>query len=197
MIKTSYNRQYWEKRYQEGKTGWDAGEITPPLKSYADGLTHKDLKILIPGGGNSYEAEYLFRSGFHQVWVVDIAREPLQNLSDRCPGFPSAQLLQQDFFSLTPTFDLMLEQTFFCSFEPAHRPAYAEQCARLLRPGGRLAGVLFDCTFEQPGPPFGGNREEYRRYFEPYFDFLHWDSCYHSIAPRAGKELFMVLEKKI
>lgn len=196
MIKTSYDRQYWENRYQEGETSWDAGAISPPIRFYADQLTRQDVSILIPGSGNSHEAEYLFRSGFHQVWVVDIAKEPLQNLSDRYPAFPSAQLLHQDFFSLNPTFDLILEQTFFCSFEPAHRPAYAQQCARLLRPGGKLAGVLFDCTFEKQGPPFGGDREEYRRYFEPYFNFLHWDTCYNSLPARAGRELFMVLEKK-
>lgn len=32
-----------------------------PLKVYFDQLTNKDLKILIPGGGNSHEAEYLLK----------------------------------------------------------------------------------------------------------------------------------------
>jgi SAM-dependent methyltransferase len=196
MIKTSYNRQYWEKRYQDGLTAWDTGGITLPLKIYVDQLMQKQPDILIPGAGNSYEAEYLFRSGSSHVWVVDIAEAPLQNLAARCPDFPSGQLLQQDFFSLTQTFDLILEQTFFCSFEPGHRQAYAHQCARLLRPGGKLAGVLFDCEFEKQGPPFGGSQEEYRRYFELYFDFLHWETCNNSIPPRAGRELFVVLQKK-
>ena len=38
---------YWEKRYQKGETGWDAGQITTPIKEYIDQLTNKNLKILI------------------------------------------------------------------------------------------------------------------------------------------------------
>ena len=52
--------EYWNTRYVENDFGWDAGEITTPLKTYFDQLKDKSLKILIPGAGNSYEAEYLF-----------------------------------------------------------------------------------------------------------------------------------------
>ena len=196
MIKTSYTQQYWENRYQAHQTTWDAGGVTTPLRTYIDQLTDRAAKILIPGAGNGYEAEYLFTKGFTQVWVVDIAAAPLQNLATRCPDFPAVHLLHGDFFALDQTFDLILEQTFFCSFEPVHRPAYARTCARLLRPGGGLVGVLFDRPFTHEGPPFGGSREEYHPYFAPYFDFRHWATCYNSIPPRAGRELFMRLSKK-
>ena len=36
---------YWEERYQKGETGWDAGQITTPIKEYIDQLTNKNLKI--------------------------------------------------------------------------------------------------------------------------------------------------------
>jgi thiopurine S-methyltransferase len=54
---------------------------------------------------------------------------------------------------------------------------------------------LFDRDFEN-SPPFGGNAEEYRNYFEPYFTFKVFEPCRNSIAPRAGSELFMILQKK-
>jgi len=55
---------YWENRYQNQQTGWDIGEISSPLKAYIDQLEDKSIKILIPGAGNAYEAEYLFLNGF-------------------------------------------------------------------------------------------------------------------------------------
>jgi hypothetical protein len=47
-------KEYWENRYINQEIGWDVGEITTPLKTYIDQLENKKLRILIPGGGNSY-----------------------------------------------------------------------------------------------------------------------------------------------
>ncbi|PRY12336.1 thiopurine S-methyltransferase [Pontibacter ummariensis] len=191
-----FNAAYWQQRYQNGETGWDTGDITTPLKEYFDQLQKKNLRILIPGCGNAYEAEYLFWQGFKQVFVADVAAAPLQHFAQRVPGFPKDHLLQQDFFELRGTFDLLVEQTFFCALDPALRPKYASKSAELLKHGGKLVGLLFDTTFAHAGPPFGGNRQEYSAYFAPYFNFLHFDTAYNSIKPRQGRELFILLEKK-
>lgn len=190
------NADYWQKRYLSGQTGWDTGEITPPLKEYFDQLPKKDLRILVPGCGRAYEAEYLYKVGFRQVYVADVAEAPLREFAQRVPDFPKSQLLQQDFFQLEGQYDLIVEQTFFCALDPALRPAYARQCAALLKPGGKLVGLLFDTTFSHEGPPFGGSKAEYKTYFEPYFQFLHFEQAYNSIKPRQGSELFILLEKK-
>lgn len=55
---------FWNNKYKDHKTGWDLGVISPPLKTYFEQLENKSLKILIPGGGNAHEAEYLFKKGF-------------------------------------------------------------------------------------------------------------------------------------
>jgi methyl halide transferase len=190
------NENYWQDRYEKSQTQWDAGAITPPLRQYIDQLHDRNLKILIPGCGQAYEAEYLHQHGFQNVFVADLALYPLQALKHRVPDFPKHHLLHQDFFSLQGSFDLILEQTFFCALTPDLRPEYARKCASLLKPGGKLAGVLFEAEFEHPGPPFGGNREEYRHYFEPYFSFMVFDRCYNSLGPRQGRELFILLQKK-
>ena len=75
---------YWDNRYQENTSRWDLGKVSPPIKAYVDSLTDKSLKILIPGGGNSWEAEYLHQKGFTHVFVVDLASTPLQNLKKEC-----------------------------------------------------------------------------------------------------------------
>ncbi len=187
------NSHYWEMRYAQHKTDWDIGHVSPPLKSYFDQLENKQLKMLIPGAGNAYEAEYLYQQGFKNVVVADIARQPLTNLQLRCSEIPGDNLLLKDFFDLEPAYDLIIEQTFFCALQPALRPEYVQQMKKLLKPGGKLAGVLFDRTFID-NPPFGGTAKEYEALFAPHFRILHLAPCYNSLPGR--KEVFIELEKK-
>jgi hypothetical protein len=189
------NKDFWENKYANQDTGWDTGGITDPIKTYIDRLKSKELSILIPGAGNGYEAEYLHQNGFKNVDVIDLASRPLLNLKTRVPNFPDSQLIQGDFFELDKKYDLILEQTFFCALDPALRPAYAKKMSELLHSGGKLAGVLFDFALSETGPPFGGSREEYLQYFEPYFKIKTLEKCYNSIKPRMGNELFIIFEK--
>ena len=190
---------YWSARYATGRDAWDTGRATPPLQAYFDQLdSTRQLRILIPGAGRAYEAEVLHRRGFDQVFVADLSAAPLVALARRVPGFPAAHLLEANFFDLPadPPYDLIVEQTFFCALAPTLRPAYARHCAHLLRPGGTLAGLLFEADFGvSPEPPFGGTREEYRAYFAPYFDFQHFDTAHNSLPARRGRELFICLKK--
>ena len=132
------------------------------------------------------------------MFVADLAPEAAGGPAAARTQFPAAHLLHPDFFALPPLppYDLIVEQTFFCALDPALRPAYARQCAALLRPGGTLMGLLFDTDFgPEPEPPFGGSREEYRAYFAPYFDFRHFETANNSLKPRQGRELFICLKK--
>lgn len=190
---------YWSNRYNEKMTGWDIGYPSTPIKEYIDQLENKDLKILIPGAGNAYEAEYLHAIGFKNVFVLDISEFPLNALKERSPKFPSSQLLKENFFEHRGQYDLIFEQTFFCSFEPTsvNRIDYAEQMSKLLKPSGKLVGLWFNHElFEGAKRPFGGNREEYLSYLIPYFEIKTFESCYNSIKPRSGNELFGIFVKK-
>ncbi len=187
--------QYWSGRYNARDTPWDAGTITTPLREFINSLGRKDLRILIPGAGNAYEAEYLHRQGFNEVYVADISPVPLRTLSERCPDFPPGHLLCQDFFTLEGQYDLILEQTFFCAIHPSLRTSYVDQSLALLRPGGRLAGVLFDDPLFTDHPPYGGTMEEYASLFLPFFACRVMERCYNSIPPRDGREIFIDLQK--
>ena len=189
------DEDYWATRYKENRIKWDIGTISNPLKEYIDQLEDKSLKILIPGSGNSYEAEYLHLQGFTNVFVVDIAKEPLENLKSRVPSFPKEHLLQQDFFDLDLQFDLVLEQTFFCALNIDLRSKYVEKMKDLLHANGKLAGLLFNFKRTKFGPPFGGSPEEYKEIFQPYFQIVKLENCYNSISPRSGNELFFIFRK--
>ena len=178
---------YWEERYQNEETGWDAGKITTPLKEYIDQLTDKNLTILIPGAGNGHEFDYLIDNGFKNVFVVDIAVTPLENIKKRKPEY-SSHLINDDFFSLTTTYDLILEQTFFCALPPTMRQKYVWKIYNSLEPNGVICGLLFDKQFDS-GPPFGGSRVEYEKLFKDSFIIEKLESANNSIEPRKNSEL--------
>lgn len=189
------DNQYWTNRYREQQTGWDIGHVSPPLQNYFDQLNNKDLHILIPGAGNSYEAEYLHKKGFSHVYVCDIAEEPLTNLKKRCPEFPHDHLLLIDFFSLERQFDLIIEQTFFCALHPELRSNYFKKMSELLNVNGQLVGLLFNDVLNTTHPPFGGNPSEYEQLCAPFLQIKRMEICTNSIAPRAGRELFIQMKR--
>ena len=152
--------------------GWDIGYPSTPLKEFIDTLEDKSIRILIPGCGNAYEAEYLHQQVFENVFVIDIAPLALEGFSERVPGFPKDHLILGDFFEHDSEYDLILEQTFFCALNPDLRPAYTKKMHALLAPKGKLAGVMFKFPLTEKEPPFGGSAEEYQGYFEEYFENL-------------------------
>lgn len=184
----------WEELYQKKDTGWDIGYPSTPLKEYIDQLENKALKILIPGAGNSHEAEYLFQQGFSNVWIIDIAPSAITNFKTRVADFPKEQILLGDFFEHQAQYDLIFEQTFFCAIHPSKRKPYAKKMKELLYPTGKLVGLFFNDRLNMDHPPYGGNQEEYLSIFSPYFENIKMDTCYNSIEPRASRELFVMMQ---
>lgn len=159
------------------------------------------MTVLIPGCGNGYEAAYLLENGFRHVTMLDIAPTAVEMIRRRMEASAPElavhlQLICGDFFKHEGAYDLILEQTFFCALDPALREDYVRKMKALLKPGGKLAGVLFDKSFPG-GPPFGGSISEYKRLFEPHFRIKTMAPCYNSIPPRAGAEAFFILENPV
>lgn len=189
------NKAYWTKRYLSNDIPWDAGAVTTPIKEYIDQLTNKELKILIPGVGNGYELRYLYEKGFKNVYGLDFSETPINSFSKANPNFPKQQLFVDDFFEHSATYDLIIEQTFFCALQPELRPLYVNKMHSLLKPNGKLAGVLFAFPLTEKGPPFGGSLEEYEQLFSTNFLIETLQPCYNSIKPRQNNEYFIILKK--
>lgn len=185
------DKTYWTSRYENQSVGWDIGYVSTPLKTYIDQLSDKEIRILIPGAGNSYEAEYLYGRGFHNVYVCDLSPIPLQRLRESITDIPESRLIEGDFFELEGQYDLILEQTFFCALNVDLRSNYIQKMHQLLVPKGQLVGVLFNRHFDLPGPPFGGSLAEYRFLFASLLDIDIMEPCYNSIPARSGSELFI------
>ena len=186
----------WNGLYLATDTPWDIGYASPPLTEYANTLADKNLRILIPGCGNAYEASYLLENGFTSVTLIDISTVLADRLRNRLANHQQhVKVVTGDFFELVDQFDLIVEQTFFCALHPSLRRAYAKKMSELLVPNGKLAGVLFNREFTG-GPPYGGNAEEYRDLFGTLFTIKTLEPCYNSIKPRMGSELFFELVKR-
>ena len=193
--------QFWQQRYEQDNIGWDMGQVSPPLKAYIDQLPEsaKEQAILVPGAGNAYEVGYLHEQGFTNVTLVDFAAAPIAAFAERYPDFPAKHLICADFFELSPEqyqFDWVLEQTFFCAINLSRRDEYVQQMAALLKPNGKLIGLLFDKDFGRDEPPFGGTKDEYQQRFATHFDIDIMEPSYNSHPARQGSELFIKMHVK-
>lgn len=195
MNEKKLDAAYWNTRYLQQQTGWDIGSSSTPLHEYMQTVEDKNSAVLIPGCGNAYEAAALLKEGFTNITLLDISTVLTAELKKKFINQP-VKIITADFFEHQGQYDLILEQTFFCALNPAYRQAYIEQMHRLLKPGGKLAGVLFNKYFEG-GPPFGGNREEYMQLFSKHFTIKKMELCNNSIQPRSGTELFFIAVKPV
>lgn len=190
--------EYWNNRFLNHDTPWDAGQVSTPLKEYIDQLSNKSISILLPGCGNAHEAEYLLQKGFTHITVIDLAETVTGKLKEKFKADDGFRLhiIKGNFFALQQSFDLILEQTFLCALHPSLRKKYAHHCKEILSSNGKIAGVLFNRKFAAEGPPFGGCIDEYLKLFNPCFNIKTLESCYNSIPPRAGAECFLIAVKK-
>jgi methyl halide transferase len=188
------DQAYWDAQYKAKATGWDLGIVSPPIQEFIDTIQDKNSAILIPGGGNSYEAEYLLQQGFTNITVIDIAPTLIEVLQQKFVNHPNIKIILGDFFEHQGQYDWIIEQTFFCALPPTMRPKYVWKMHQLLAPKGKIVGLLFNRDFEE-GPPFGGNKVEYINLFSGAFSIQKMEVCPNSVAPRANSELFIELEK--
>ncbi len=188
--------EWWEQRWKNGQTGWDIGHASPPITEYMAQHTNKNAAILIPGCGNAHEAEYLIENGFQDITLLDISPTAVELAKKKFADYPQIRVICDDFFKHDGKYDLIIEQTFFCTLLPEGRYMYANKAYELLNKGGKIVGVLFGIPFPHQGPPFGGTSAEYKSIFEKKFHIQTMDECYNSIKPRAGNELFINLVRK-
>jgi SAM-dependent methyltransferase len=188
------NQEYWDTQYKVKATGWDIGSVSGPIKTIVDALENKNSSILIPGCGNSYEAEYLLKQGFTNVTVIDIAPTLVAAISEKFADNENIKVVLGDFFELEGKYDLIIEQTFFCALPPTMRQKYVWKMHQLLAENGKIEGVLFNRDFDV-SPPFGGNKAEYEQLFVAAFDLVKLELCQNSIEKRTNTELVIDFQK--
>ena len=185
---------YWDLQWKSKTTGWDLGEPSPPLVRIIDSIEDNTSAILIPGCGSGYETTYLLEKGFTNITLIDISETACELLSNKFASHPEVHICCEDFFEHRGTYDIIIEQTFFCALPPAWRQRYVWKMFQMLNPKGILAGLLFDRQFEK-SPPFGGSRAEYIQLFQHSFDISKLETAENSVLPRANSELSFLFQK--
>jgi SAM-dependent methyltransferase len=157
---------FWDARYRDGVTPWDAGGVPPQLLEWLK--TAVPRKVLMPGCGTGYEVRAFAQHG-HDVTAIEFsdaaieaARRELGPLADR--------LKKADFFSFaTASFDLVYERAFMCALPRRMWPQWAARVAALVRPGGELAGFFY-FNDNARGPPFGISAAALGELLSPRFE---------------------------
>lgn len=187
------NSDYWEERYQEGRTGWDLGVPAPAFVGLLNlGQAPRPGRIAVLGSGRGHDALLFAEKGFDVVGF-DFAPSAIAAATQAAQQRNlTAQFFQRNIFELVPEFahcfDYVLEHTCFCAIAPEQRSEYVKLVHALLRPDGELI-ALFWAHNMSGGPPFGVTVDELQELFMPYFEFLSFEQADNSVANRSDEYL--------
>lgn len=183
----------WRQAWKKGTTPWDAGTSPPALQYLLARGQIPAGRIFVPGCGTGYDLATLARADREVVGLdlSDEARAAFLAVHDDLSGSVSYEV--GDFFSYEPeeAFDFVWDYTFFCALDPQQRRAWAGTMARLVRPSGLLATLLF--PFEDPlsgreGPPWPINTDLVRGLIEVSFEEMEVTEMEQTHPGREGRE---------
>lgn len=174
-------REFWEKRWSEGKTGFHEGAANAMLVEHVARIeTKKPARILVPLAGKSADMRWLAERG-HEVVGVEIVPQALRAFFEEWHVEPASTKLGRhtalaakgvtmvcaDVFDVTPddlgTFDVVYDRAALVALEPPMRKPYVEACRALLRDGGATFLVAF--AYDQSvthGPPWSVDEKTVR-----------------------------------
>lgn len=187
---------FWDRRFRQGTTPWDAGGVPAALQSYSrERAVSATPRVLIPGCGSAHEAAFLDHLGWPVV-ALDFSAAAVE-AARRNLGDWNGRLVQDDFFthaSDTP-YDLIYERAFLCALPRKLWAGYGEHMARLLADKGVLAGFFY-LGDEPKGPPFPIRRSDLDALLEPFFVLIDERDVDDSLPVFAGSERWMVWQRR-
>jgi SAM-dependent methyltransferase len=187
--------EFWDVRFREGFTPWDAGGVPEAVRAFLGRETGK-LRVLIPGCGTAYEARAFAEAG-HDVVAIDFSTAAVAAARQVLGPFERVLVLGDFFeFDFGAPFDVVYERAFLCALPRAHWRRWASRVADVLHPGGCLAGFFF--RDDGPGgPPFGLQAGELESLLAPAFDRIEDAPVSDSIPVFAGRERWRVWRRRI
>jgi len=189
MAQDSSRPDFWDSRYRDGTTPWDAGGVPPRLLAWLEENPSR-LRVLVPGCGSGYEVRAFAERG-HDVLGIDFSDAVVEKLAGR--------VRKADFFELAePPFDLVYERTFLCALPRRMWPDWARKIAELVRPGGRLAGFFY-LNDNERGPPFGIDPDRLSEIRGENFALIEDEPvpAAQSVPVLAGHEVWQVWRRRL
>jgi SAM-dependent methyltransferase len=183
--------EFWDTRFRDGVTPWDAGGAPAHLRDWISGK--KPCRVLVPGAGSGYEVR-LFTGLGHDVLAIDFSDAAIE--AARQLG---VSVKKADFFGLRDgPFDLIYERAFLCALPRTRWPEWGRRMAELVRPGGELAGFFY-IDDNQRGPPFGTSHEGLAGLRAEAFELKENQAvpAEQSIPVFQGREIWQVWKRRL
>lgn len=196
MASDSAEPDFWETRYRQGVTPWDAGRVPPRLEGWLATLPPRQ-RVLVPGCGSGYEVKRFAERG-DDVLGIDFSDAAL-DAARRTLGPFAHRVRKADFFAFSaPPFDVVYERTFMCALPPRERQRWAQRVADLVRAGGLLAGFFFLADKDR-GPPFGIAERDLHALLDPAFTLIEDEPVppEQSVPVLAGHERWQVWKRSL
>jgi hypothetical protein len=187
--------EFWDLRYGARFAPWDAGKVPAQLRAFAAERPH-DAKVLVPGCGSAWDVRCFAENGW-DVLGIDFSHAALAAAAPIL-GRHANRVRHADFFAPIPEapFDVVYERAFLCALPRRMRPDWARGMARLVKPGGSLAGFFYFDEGER-GPPFPLHaQQELDRLLEPAFARVIDEAVPDSIPVFAGRERWQVWRRR-
>jgi SAM-dependent methyltransferase len=196
MAQDSSQPPFWDTRYRDGTTPWDAGGVPPRLLAWLE-KNHSAMRVLVPGCGSGYEVRAFAERG-HDVLGIDFSDAALDT-ARRKLGKLAGRVRKADFFRLDEApFDLVYERTFLCAMPRQLWRQWGRKTAEVVRPGGRLAGFFY-LNDNERGPPFGIDAARLSELLEKNFDQEQDERipAEQSVPVLAGHEVWQVWKRRL
>lgn len=184
--------EFWDTRFRDGVTPWDAGGAPLRLKEWLRDRPQR-LRVLIPGAGTGHEAG-LFAEQGHDVLAIDFSDAAIAAARGR--GY---RVVKADFFAYGESgFDLVYERAFLCALPRRRWPEWGKRMAELVRPGGELAGFFYMDDNER-GPPFGVSEQTLQELRADAFELTETEPIPpgQSLPVFRGREIWQVWRRRL
>lgn len=199
------DRDFWQQRFEQGRTPWDRGDAGPQLPRWLEvGVLARGQRVAVPGCGSGHDVLALAHAGC-EVVGIDYADAAVTTTRERLRAAGAvATVVRADVLAWQPEapLDAVYEQTCWCALHPDHWAAYAAQLHAWLRPGGALLLMAMQCRREAAaegrieGPPYHMDIHGVRALLPA--DRWHWPAPPYPALPHpAGwTELALLLRRR-
>lgn len=194
---------FWNRRFIQGRTPWDAGGVPRELSAYLDTHAGAGSRVLIPGCGSGYEIA-AFDKGGYRVVAIDFSEAAVHraqlHLQSRACSVVHGNFFDHDFGG--EPFAVIYERAFLCSLPLALRASWGSRIGQLLGAGGRLLGYFY-CGEEgqggappDAGPPFVVSRRQVQELLGTQFELVEDTRVAQSLSVFEDGERWQVWERR-
>lgn len=188
--------EFWDVRYRERFTPWDAGAVPSQLRDFVAG-NPPPARVLVPGCGSGHDVRCFAEAGWN-VEGIDFS-EPAIEAASGILGPYRDRVRFADFFGndVVGPYELVYERAFLCALPRGLWPKWSKRMAGLVPPGGRIAGFFFFEPGERRGPPFPlDSQAELESVMGPAFTRIEDAPVPDSLPVFAGKERWQIWRRK-